>query len=466
MPGTVASLPSAAGPDDTLNERAKGSGVARLPDVKALVQALMQVFRQRDLPAAVERAAALRKRFPQAVAAYEVGVAALRDLQRYEEAAALLGQAAELFADAEWVLTGRATLAARQGAWVDVEEAAAALRHAFPNNVEGYLLGLRSLRHQKQLAAAAAFLKQASAALPGNVSILSEAAILAHESGDYEAAIEFWRQVRQAAPNQRNGFEGAVKACLAAARLDEAEQLLREAGPQFAGAPWAMSQAAAIASQRGDLAQAAPLWAEVRAAHPDHEPGYNGHVRTLVKLNRLDDAEIVVREALARFPTSRWALMEFALLARLRSDFAEAERRFAHAVAMLPDDPELALRHATAGSLHAHLDQPNWPVTLARLQALHERFPQFTKGWDVRIRALRAVGDTAAADRLASECIQRMPDQPDICLEYAAGSAADGETAAERLAAAAAKFPNHAAIQNGYAKALAAARRLGAPPPH
>ncbi len=460
MPGTLASLATAAGPDDPADERAESFGVARLPDLEALVQALMQAFRRRDLAAALQRAAALRKRFPQAASGYEIGALALRDLQRHEEAAALLGQAAARFAGAEWLLAGTATLAARQGAWGKVEEAAAALRRAFPDNHEGYLLGLRSLRHQKRLAAAGVLLEQALAALPGNVLVLTEAAILAHEGSQYEAALGFWRRVQEAAPNQRNGFEGAVKACLAAGRLDEAEQLLREAEPGFAGAAWLLSQSASLANKRGDLEQAARLWAGVRAAHPDHEPGYNGQVRTLLQMNRLDDAEAVLQEALVRFPMARWALIEAAMLARLRSDFAEADRRFAHAVATLPNDPEVALKHATACSLHAHRDQQNWPVTLQRLQALHERFPHFSKGWDVRIRALRAVGDSAGADRLASECIQRMPDQPDIWLEYAAGTAADGENAADRLAAGAARFPNHAAMQNGYAKALMAAGRL------
>ncbi len=414
-----------------------------------------------DWPQVALQASVLRERFPDEMAGWRLGCAAARHLGDLEGAEALLLQAPPRARSEAWFLEGLAQLAAQRGAWEAACERAAALRAAVPAYEHGYRIGLRSLRALKRFDAMATLLAEAEAALPGRIWLQIETAYLAQARGDWVQASELWRRLRQDADSLPDGYTGGVRAALALKRPEEAALVHREAATRFAGTAWLLAQAADLAHANGSLALAAQLWTTLRAAHPDALEGYHGGYRTYRALGRLKDAEAVLVEAVQRFPLDRWALAEYALVAKAAFDFEAAERRWEQAAAALPNDPDIALRHALARSQDVPLKRRDWPTTRARLQALNARFPNYALGWLEHVKTLRFMGERGAAEALAQACVRRMPDEPELWLEYARTTTDEtGMVAAERLGEAGGRCPQHPGLQAALAEALAQAGRL------
>lgn len=85
-------------------------------------------------------------------------------------------------------------------------------------------------------------------------------------------------------------------------------------------------------------------------------PGHSDRVRVAIRLlaaQKVDEAEIMLREALERRADDPWALNALGGVALLRRDGATALRLISAAATLLPDDPEilanLASLHASAG---------------------------------------------------------------------------------------------------------------------
>ena len=422
-----------------------------------VVEALNQALRSGQLQNAALFGETLRRVRPSNPFGWKASINTLRNLGQLAEAEEVTKQAAEKFPGEEWVLSAAVSLAARQGNWPEVCERAAVLRLAFPTNEEGWVLGLRGLRMTRRFEEVAALLKNAEATQPGKHWLLVEAAALAQARGNFAEALQMWKHVREHLPDRHEGYAGLLQVNLALGKLEEAEELLRCAAPSVAQTSWLLSQAAELAHRRGDHEEAARRWSVMLAAFPDIESAYRGSYRGHRALGKLDEADHVLNSALIRFPTARWALTEAAMVAEARFDVPAADRRWESAVANLPEDPEIMLRYATARPLRSQTSQRDWPTTVTRLKALHEKFPFYVDGWRTHILVLRSQGKSQAAEQLAEDCLQRMPDEPSLWLEYAlvAGDQGIPERASERLAQAAARFPKSEVIQSNYAQSLA-----------
>ena len=424
------------------------------------VEALQRALRGSQMQDAAQLGEALRRLRPDNPFGWKASINALRNLGRLAEAEEVTKQAAEKFPGEEWVLSTAVSLAARPGNWPEVCERAAALRLAFPANEEGWIFGLRGLRGSQRFDEAAALLKKAEMSQSGKSWLLSESALLLQATDDLNQALRQWERVREALPKRHEGYVGGLQVSIGLGRLDEAEALLREAAGIFPQMPWLLSFHAELAQQRGDHEEAARRWTKMAEEYPDNDQARRGIYKAKRHLGELNEADCVLQNALANLPESRWALTEAAILAEARYDFAEADRRWARAAAALPDDAQVALKHALVLSLDQDENKRDWPTTMERLQELHERYPDFVEGWRSHLYALRVQGLNKDAERLAEACLSTMPDEPELWLQHAFAAADQDrpELAAERLREAAGRFPNNAKIQNAFAEALA---RLG-----
>jgi tetratricopeptide (TPR) repeat protein len=424
----------------------------------ALIASLEAAQRERNFALAVEQAASLRQLFPHLRLGYRAGADALRELGRLDEAAAVLRAAVARFHGEPWLLSESATLAAQRGDWDAATEWTAALRQGFPAAQEGYRLDLGRLRRLHRFADAAALLAEARKHCGGADWLLIEAALLAEALGDHDTAIAVWRQHRQTAPASRAGYAGGIRASLAAGRLGVAAAVVAEAEPRFGGTPWLTLQAARIADLQGDLVEAERRWAAARRAAPADQATWQGHLEALTRAGRWDEAEVLLAAACVAFPATRWALMGRANLASARKTSAEIDALWAQAVAVFPNDPEIALRYAMAPTTGPK-ETRDWRVALSRLQDVHQRFPTFAPAWCTYVKALRTTGARADAVRIAKACVLRLPDDPDLRLELAASLDVDAEIA-DHLTAAAERFPQHDAIRLQLARALARCGRF------
>jgi tetratricopeptide (TPR) repeat protein len=433
---------------------------ATVAEQNALIASIEAARRELKFALVEERAAALRQQFPDLRAGYRTGAEALRELGRLDEAAALLQDAGTRFFGEPWLLVELATLAARRGDWQEATEWAAALRRDFPAIPDGYRLELGRLRRLNRFDDAAALLAAAEKPCAGEDWLLIEAALLAEARGDHDTAAAVWRRHREAAPASRAGYVGGIRSSLAAGRVGMAAAIAAEAEPRFGGTPWLTLQAARIADLKGDLREAERRWAAARRAAPADEATWQGHLDVLTRAGRWDEAEVVLEMACVTFPIARWALMGRANLASARRTSAEIDTCWARAVAVFPNDPEIALRHAMAPTTGPKQTR-DARVALSRLRDVHERFPNFVPAWRTFIKTLRAAESRPEAAQVARACVQRFPDDPDLWLELAASLDADEEIA-DQLTTAAERFPTHDAIRLQLARALARCGRLDA----
>ena len=426
----------------------------------ALIASIEAAQREQKFALVAERAASLRQGFPHLRLGYRAGADALRELGLLDEAAALLQDAKTRFHEEPWLLAAFATLAAQRGDWEEATEWSATLRRGFPAVQDGYRLELGRLRRLNRFEEAAALLAVAEKHCAGEDWPLIEAALLAEARGDHETAMAVWRRHRQTAPNSRAGYLGGIRSSLAVGRVGLAAAIVAEAEPRFGMTPWLTLQAARIADRKGDLVEAERRWAAARRAAPADEATWQGHLDALTRAGRWDEAEVVLETACVAFPAARWALMGRANLASARRTSAEIDACWAQAVAVFPNDPEVALRYAMAPTTGPKQTR-DLRAALSRLQEVHERFPDFSPAWRTYIKTLRATELRQDAAPVAKACLLRFPDDPDLWLELAASLDIDEEIAAH-LAVAAERFPKHDAIRLQLGRALARCGRFDA----
>ena len=135
-----------------------------------------------------------------------------------------------------------------------------------------------------------------------------------------------------------------------------------------------------LADRRGDFAEGAARWAEVRARFPERSIGYTAGGSSLRSAGRESEAEALLQDAIKRFPDESGAATEFALLAYRRQD---------------------------------------WQAADARLQYLRDRFPDARDGYLLGARTLNAAGEARKAVALLQEARQRWPADQDVLITLA-----------------------------------------------
>jgi tetratricopeptide (TPR) repeat protein len=169
---------------------------------------------------------------------------------------------------------------------------------------------------------------------------------------DYSAAIAAFQRALQLLSTQPQGdvarshLQVMVQAKLATAyhrnkQLDEADiwfqKAIKGAG-EDAPAAWyvALGQ---IETEQGNLEQARRYYIVAVQLHPDTTAAYNNLGHVLLKLNRIDEADAVFREALAQDETLASAAFGRGEVGARRGQLAVAQRFYERAIRHAPHEP-------------------------------------------------------------------------------------------------------------------------------
>ena len=194
---------------------------------------------------------------------------------------------------------------------------------------------------------------------------------------DYPGAIAAFQRALQliaARPQaQRFAFEPTVQAKLAAAyhrnkEFDDADTWFQKAikgAGENAPAPWyvALGQ---IETERGNLEQARRYYIVAVQLYPDTTAAYNNLGHVLLKLNRIDEADAVFREALAQDNTLASAAFGRGEVGARRGQLAVAQRFYERAIQHAPHEP--AFHKALAEVLRKIGDSDGAEAAQARYQ--------------------------------------------------------------------------------------------------
>ena len=165
---------------------------------------------------------------------------------------------------------------------------------------------------------------------------------------EWAAACERWEEIRREFPHHASGYLRGAVALRNEGRLEEADLLAREAVKRFPDRPGGLVQQAELAMRRRDWKPAVERWEEVRRAFPDHAPGYLRGAVALRNEGRLEEAELLAREAVERFPGRPGGLVQRAELAMRRRDWRSAVERWEAVRRAFPDHAPGYLRGAVA----------------------------------------------------------------------------------------------------------------------
>lgn len=318
----------------------------------------------------------------------------------------------------------------------------------------------KQLSHPSRAAAvapplAASRLPEETTASPGAVArpsnnleqVLQAASTALHEHR-LDEAIKLFAQARISAPNSVAAYAGGASALRDAGRFDEAEALLTEAVGRFPRQAGLLIDRAWLAHRRGDVEGALERWAEVRRALPSHHAGYTGAGVTLREAGRFDEADLMLREAMAVLPDIPEPVVEYAWLAHIGRDWPAAIERWREVRARFPDLPQghvnAAAASREAGQLadaaellaaavlrYPDLANPaielawlahhrrDWREAVARWDVVRRRFPDEPAAYTGAALALREAGDLDAAEDLIASACDRFPGNPGFLIEHA-----------------------------------------------
>jgi tetratricopeptide (TPR) repeat protein len=399
------------------------AATGRFPDdTSILVETVWAAQRQGDWPQAARLAECARINIPTNMSGFAVGAHAMREMGQFEEAERILDDAERLFAGEDWPAAERLWVAVQRQDWTQAARQAEALRRQSPSHPVGYMVGSHALRQLLRFDEAEATLLQAPVALRSEEWYLQEDTWIAHSRGDRETALRKADETLARFPANKSSLSIKANILRLQGRFAEAEQVVTGSALSFADDDQLLTELIHIKQASGDL----------------------------------DAAEALLRQLIDLSPMNAWAYETRAIIAQTRGDTAEAERRWREAVRTLPDNRQLALRYAMAPADRNADKDKDWDAALARLEALHQQFPDFVDGWCSHIALLRRAARFDQADRLAGKCIDAMPDEPRVRLEYAANalSRSDLPLFLNRTGEAAARFPDDPAILQQHASAL------------
>jgi predicted Zn-dependent protease len=153
-----------------------------------------------------------------------------------------------------------------------------------------------------------------------------------------------------------------------------------------------------------DTEAALLIWAAMRDRFPDARQGWLRPVELLTDANRLDEAEVLLDQAMSRFPDDFWFGRAHAIAAKIRGDHAEALVRYR------------GLRHRFPGQPAAWSDFASWlleagsPIVAeAEAKAGLAVFPDFDWLLQTHARCADALGDKVQSAARWRTLITRQP---------------------------------------------------------
>jgi tetratricopeptide (TPR) repeat protein len=210
-----------------------------------------------------------------------------------------------------------------------------------------------------------------------------------------------------------------------------------------------LTAAARDAAAAGDLNATLVAWNRVRALDPGVPAGYLGLANALTQANRLQSAEVILRQGLANCPDDPEMLERFAWLAHEGEHWPEAHNRWTDFRRRFPDRMIAYAADGVALRLMGKFDEAmavyrevftRWPTVsefdlladyaeLAQERdlddgsrlwaALRRRFPDRQRCYVRDAANLSAAGRHAEAETLLSEALARWPDELTALIEIA-----------------------------------------------
>ncbi len=190
-------------------------------------------------------------------------------------------------------------------------------------------LALDVLVGLKRFDEAEALMRQGLKDHPGQIHYLKGLVRIAQQRQDWEELIKCSATLRKRSPGDPDGYLIPAAVLQSLHRLDEAEHLTYLATKHAGHHVLSFSTHAEVAFQRGDWDEALKRFREV-VDRFDHSLGRFGMARTLAKLNRDAEAEVLLLTLAEKVPNDASIAIELARLAEARGEIDVAVERWSY----------------------------------------------------------------------------------------------------------------------------------------
>ena len=247
----------------------------RFPDHQPLAAEYAAIaVRQTRWEEALDRYADLRSRFPHDVTGLLGAVGVLRSQFRLAEAEAMLQTAMQEFPQdprphLQHALLPVVPLFRKDRRYDTALRRLAELRRRFPTFLEGFVTSTAMLRELNQLNAA----ERVAASWTGeaDVTLAIERARIAEATGDQDAALTRFTELRDRFPEIPAGYIGLSGALSRGGRHEEADHVIADAIARFPGDAGIAAEHGQVAARRHDWQTALSRWTEAQQRFPDDQ---------------------------------------------------------------------------------------------------------------------------------------------------------------------------------------------------
>ena len=390
----------------------------------------------------------LRARFPCYGLGYAGGAHALREINHFDEADALLNSAKVLFPNEALLFVEHARIAEARGDWALVAERYAEIRTRFPGDWRGYTGGAQALCQLGQISGAENVLEAGQLRLPEELRVFIDHARLAEGRNDWVSLASRCAAIRERFPEHPWAYTGGATALRGLGRLDDAEALLTDAKERFPADPTVLIQHARAAHDRRDWERARDRCLVLRESLPDVEWGYIGGANALDRLGHRAEARSLLEAGLARSPAAIELLEAYCWMAHREGDWSEAltrwgvyrdrypDRAVCYSAASVPlrelarfDEAEALVvqglrRHPGDSELlanHAFVacSRKDWTNALERWTAYRDRFPDHAISYVHTGIAYRELTRFDEADAIIQDGLDRFPNHAELVVNFA-----------------------------------------------
>ncbi|MDR3529538.1 MAG: tetratricopeptide repeat protein [Rhodopila sp.] len=290
-------------------------------------------------------------RFPAFAKTSHDSLGVMLGLELFDEAETIMHEGMRRAPGDQFYAGGYAEVAERRGDMSEALRRWQFVQKRFPSWWKGYVHNAICLRRTGDLDQSDALLVRAVGLFHDMVPVWVEWGRAADCRHDWTESLRRWEAVSQRFDNHAVGHGGIARALEELGRLDEAEERFTSARMRFPLAVEIYIALARIAYSRGDKMEAVRRWTDTKRRFPLMPFGYEGEIRLLRELRRYSDAEVVALEAIDRFPTDQWPIVEYATLASDRQDWPQAVERWAVVRSAWPGRGDGYLRAAEALSM-------------------------------------------------------------------------------------------------------------------
>jgi len=358
----------------------------------------------------------VKEAFPGDPRGYSGCGAVLRQLQRLDEAEAILTEGILRFPNDEKAAAMRAWVAHSRGDWEEANRRWTNLRRSHPDCFDGYFGGGAVLKALRCFDDADALYRSTFSRFPASPGLLADFAAVAQARGDPLEASRRWISLHTLFPNRLDGLLREAKALREAGLYSEAETVAANAVQRFPGNATAIIEWAQIAQHRNRWSEALHRWETVINEFHVVE-GYLGAAQAPNELGRFADAQNVIQPALRMYPNSAKVVSISAWSCHYRGNYSDA---------------------------------------LIRWKLYREKFPTHNAGYVGGSASLLAMGKAHEATELLETACQVFSQDVHVATQWATvpQHVQNAEEGLRRWRIVFERFPESAPVNAGYALAL------------